>query len=87
MFVKYTRDPNRTVKYPEQRYIYINYSSLCGSRGSAVGIVTGYWLNDREVGVRVPVRPRIFTSPRRPDRLRGPPNLLSNGYQGLFPRG
>jgi hypothetical protein len=32
------------------------------SRGSAVGIVTGYGLVDREVGVRVPVGPRIFTS-------------------------
>jgi hypothetical protein len=30
---------------------------------------------------------RIFSSPRRPDRLWGPPNLLFNGYSGLFPRG
>jgi hypothetical protein len=33
------------------------------SRDSAVGIATSYWLNDRGVGVRVPVRSRIFTSP------------------------
>jgi hypothetical protein len=32
--------------------------------------------------VRVPVGSRIFTSPCRPDRLWGPPNLLSNGYRG-----
>jgi hypothetical protein len=27
----------------------------------------------------------FFSSPPRPDRLRGPPSLLFNGYQGLFP--
>jgi hypothetical protein len=30
------------------------------SRGSAVGIATGYWLDDGGVVVRVPVGPRIF---------------------------
>jgi hypothetical protein len=44
-------------------------------------------LDDRGVGVRVPVGARFFFSPRRPDRCWGPPSLLSNGYQGLFPRG
>jgi hypothetical protein len=43
-------------------------------RNSAVGIATGYGLDNREVGVRVPVGSRIFTSPYRPDRLWGPPN-------------
>jgi hypothetical protein len=56
------------------------------SRDSVVGIATSYGLGDRGVGVRIPVGVRIFTSPNRPDRLWGSPNLLPNGYQGLFSR-
>jgi hypothetical protein len=33
------------------------------SWGSAVDIVNGYWLEDRGVGVQVPVGSRIFASP------------------------
>jgi hypothetical protein len=58
-----------------------------GSRDSAVGIAIGYGLDDGVVGVRVPVGSRIFSSPHRPDRLRGPPSLLFNVYGGLFSRG
>jgi hypothetical protein len=36
---------------------------------SEVGTATGYGLDDRGVGVRVPVGSRIFSSSRRPDRL------------------
>jgi hypothetical protein len=46
---------------------------------SVVGTATGYGLDDRGIGVRVPVGSRIFFSPSRPDRLWGPPNLLSPG--------
>jgi hypothetical protein len=57
------------------------------SQNSAVGIATGYGLDDRGDGVRVPVWSRIYSSPRRPDWFWGPFNLLSNGYLGLFPLG
>jgi hypothetical protein len=56
------------------------------SRDSAVAIATVYGLDDRGVGVRVPVGTRIFSSPRRPYWLRDPPSLLSNRYLGLFPK-
>jgi hypothetical protein len=59
---------------------------LTRSRHSIVGIATGYRLDDRRVGVRVPVGSRIFSFPRRPGRLWGPTNFLSNGYRGSSPR-
>jgi hypothetical protein len=49
-------------------------------RDSVVGTATNYWLDERGVGVRVPVESRIFSSSSRPTL--GPPNLLSNGYRG-----
>jgi hypothetical protein len=56
-------------------------------RDSSVGIETGYGLDDRGTGIRVPIVSSIFVSPYRPDRLWGPPNLLYNGYRELFPGG
>jgi hypothetical protein len=44
-------------------------------RDSVVGIATSYELDDRGVGVRVPIGSIIFSPPRRPDRLWSPPNL------------
>jgi hypothetical protein len=50
----------------------------------AVGVATGCGLDDREIGVRVPVESRIFISPCQPDRLWGPPNLLPNVTVDFF---
>jgi hypothetical protein len=56
-------------------------------RFSAVGIATGHGLDDRGVGVRVPVGTRIFSSPRRPDRLWDSPSLLSIASGGALSPG
>jgi hypothetical protein len=58
-----------------------NFIGIVKSRGSVVGIATGYGLEDVEVGVRVSVVLRIFTSPRRPDWLWSRLNILFNGYR------
>jgi hypothetical protein len=57
------------------------------SRGSAVGIATGYGVDDRGVGVWLPVGSRIFSSPCLPDWLWGLPSFLSNAYRRLILRG
>jgi hypothetical protein len=51
------------------------------SRDSAVGIATGYELDESPGNVR------IFSSPQRPDRLLASRNLLSNVYRWLSPGG
>jgi hypothetical protein len=61
--------------------------SIGRSRDSVVGIATSYRLDDWGIGVRVPVGSGIFSPPRRPDRLWGPPNLLFNGYRGALSPG
>jgi hypothetical protein len=59
------------------------------SRDSPVGIGLGYGLDDRGSRFRFPAGGgwEFFSPPPRPERLWGPPNLLSNGYQELFPWG
>jgi hypothetical protein len=51
---------------------------------SAVGIATGYRLDDRGVAVRVRVVSRTFSS-LRSDWFWGPPSLLSHGCRCSFP--
>jgi hypothetical protein len=65
--------------------IFSNLLSL--EPDSVVGITTDYGMDGEGVGVRVPVWSKIFSTPRLPDRLWGPPNLLPNGYRGSFPGG
>jgi hypothetical protein len=68
-----------------KRYKQIEFSGNSLSivtRGSSVGIATRYGMDDRRVGVRTPVRSRIFTYSWSPDQLWGATKLLSNGYRG-----
>jgi hypothetical protein len=78
------RDIPEDIRRNSQRCENLN-SYIAEFQFSAVGIATGYRLDSREVGVRVPVVSRIFFSPRRPDRLCGPPSLISNGHRALSP--
>jgi hypothetical protein len=78
--LSYFNNATSTEKIIRLRYYYVR------SCWSAVCIATGYWLDDRGVGVRVPVGSRIFSSPRRSDRLWGSPSL-SDVHLELFPRG
>jgi hypothetical protein len=55
------------------------------SRDSSVGVALGYGLDDR--GSIPGGCWEFFSKPPRPERLGGPPSLLSNGYRVLFPWG
>jgi hypothetical protein len=54
------------------------------SGDSAVGIATGYRLDDRVVRVRVLIGSRIFFFSTSSKPALGPPSFLSNGYWGSF---
>jgi hypothetical protein len=54
------------------------------SRDSVVGIATGYGLDDRGVGVRVPVGSRIFSTSSRPT-LGSTQTSYSMGTGGFSP--
>jgi hypothetical protein len=50
-----------------------------GSQDSTVGLATGYGLEGWGAGIRILVRARFLSSPRRPDRFWGPLRRLSYG--------
>jgi hypothetical protein len=66
---------NLRIRYPAT-FVFLTVVTMV----SSVGIAVGCGLDDRGTKIRVPVGSRIFTFPYRPDRLWGPPSLLSNGY-------
>jgi hypothetical protein len=53
--------------------------------GYSVSIVSGYGLEDRAIAVWSPAGAKDFSCSLCPDRLWGPPSLLSNGYRVPFP--
>jgi hypothetical protein len=58
-----------------------------GGGDSAVGIATGYWLDSRRVRVSGAAGTRLFSSPRRPDRLWGPSSLIQSVWGTLSGEG
>jgi hypothetical protein len=62
---------------------FARFDCICKEDGTH----NSYRTHTKGSKVRVPVGSIIFSSLNHPDQLRGPPNLLSNGYRGRFPRG
>jgi hypothetical protein len=56
---------------------------LCAEQGSAAGTATGCGINDREAGVRVPVWPRIVSSPQDPKQTLGTKQPPVHGVRGF----
>jgi hypothetical protein len=67
--------------------VWAMWTVFLWSRVSAGGIATGYGLEDRGVGVQVPVGSRIFASPRVQTSSGAHPTSYPKGTWGFFPEG
>jgi hypothetical protein len=81
------QEPSSPLRHTPTLPCDLPFVSVSLSWDSTVSIATGHGLDNQGVGIQVPVGPQIFSFPRRPARLWGPPSLLSNGYWDLFPQG
>jgi hypothetical protein len=71
---------------PSKNKLVFTTGTPINSRDISVDIALRYGLDDR--GFRFDSRWEgweFFSSSSLPERLWGPPSLLSNGYQGIFP--
>jgi hypothetical protein len=67
--MKVVWEGRRPAQMPTTLTHSLSDSNISNSNLNNYGTATSYGLHDREVGVRVPVGSRIFSSPKRPDRL------------------
>jgi hypothetical protein len=77
---------SQTKKWEGYKITLLHTSMLLAGRAQSVELIATGWTTEGSE-FRVSVGSRIFTSPCRPERLWGPPSLLSNGYRGLFSLG
>jgi hypothetical protein len=69
--------------FPKRHSILIVLPNV--TQDSVVGIATGYGLDDREVGVRVPIESRNFSSPIDQTGSGVPPTSYSMGTGRSLP--
>jgi hypothetical protein len=62
--------------------IFMSIRYICESWSVVVSIVTR--LRNKRFGVRIPVETRLFSSPKLPDRLWGPPSFVFNDHRRSF---
>jgi hypothetical protein len=81
--LQYLTDSLNKANYGSRIFMFLRHKYK--SRDSVVGIATGYGLDDRRVGVGVPVGSRIFTSPTVQTGSGVHPTSYTMGTGGSFP--